>query len=81
MAEFMSMIGGLLVKAGIAALVFNEIRGFVLAAPVLYGMYVAAGTCVALGLGFCSLAGIALSVLVPLYAARKFNLIPARIAR
>jgi hypothetical protein len=81
MAEFLSMVGGMLVKAGIVALVFNEVRGFVLAAPVLYGMYVAGGTWMALWLGFCSLAGIALSVLAPLYAVRKFNLIPARAKR
>jgi len=35
----------------------------------------------ALWLGFCSLAGIALSVLAPLFLARRFNLLPARIAR
>ena len=72
------MIGGLLVKAGIVALVFNEVRGLVLAAPVLYGMYVAGGTWMALWLGFCSLAGIALSVVAPVFVARKLKLIPAR---
>ena len=81
MAEFLSMLGGLLVKAGIAALVFNEVRGVVLAAPVMYGMYVAGGTWMALWLGFCSLAGIALSVLAPLYLARRYKLIPARAGR
>ena len=75
------MIGGLLVKASIAAFLFNEIRGIVLAAPVLYGMYVAGGTWMALWLGFCSLAGIALSVLAPLFLVRKFNLIPVRATR
>lgn len=81
MAEFMSMLGGLLVKAGIVALVFNEVRGVVLAAPVFYGMYVAGGTWMAIWLGFCSLAGIALSVLAPLYLARRYKLIPARVGR
>jgi hypothetical protein len=81
MAEFLSMLGGLLVKAGIAALVFNEVRGAMLAVPVLYGMYVAGGTWMALWLGFCSLAGIALSVLAPLYFARRYKLIPARAGR
>ena len=81
MTEFMSMVGALLVKAGIAALVFNEVRGFLLAAPVMYGMYVAGGTWMALWLGFCSLAGIALSVLAPLFIARKFKLLPVRAAR
>ena len=81
MAEFLSMLGGLLVKASVVALIFNEVRGVVLAAPVLYGMYVAGGTWMALWLGFCSLAGIALSVLAPLYLARRYKLIPARPGR
>ena len=75
------MLGALLVKAGIAALVFNEVRGAVLAVPVMYGMYVAGGTGMALWLGFCSLAGIAMSVLAPLFLVRKYNLLPARAAR
>lgn len=64
-----------LVKAGLAALVANEVRGFILAAPVLYGMYEAGGTIMAIWLGICSLAGIALSVFAPLFVARKFKLI------
>lgn len=78
MTESLSILGALLVKAGIVALVINEVRGFVLAAPVLYGMYLAGGTWMALWLGFCSLAGIALSVVAPVFLARKFKLIPAR---
>ena len=81
MTESLSILSALLVKAGIAALIFNEVRGFVLAAPVLYGMYVAGGTATALWLGFCSLAGIALSVLAPLFVARRFRLIPVRATR
>ena len=38
----------LLVKAGLAALVANEVRGIVLAGPVLWGMYEAGGTAIAL---------------------------------
>lgn len=70
----MSMIASfldLVLKGTAAAFVFNEIRGLVLAAPVLYGMYQAGGSLMAIWLGFCSLAGIALSVIVPLFAARK----------
>jgi hypothetical protein len=70
-----SMLAGLLVKAGIALLVANEVRGFVFAAPVLYGMYESGGTLMALWIGFCSLAGIVLSVVVPMFVARKFNLL------
>jgi hypothetical protein len=65
----------LLVKAGLAALVANEIRGLILAGPVLYAMYQAGGTAMAIWLAFCSLAGIAISVLGPLFVARKFKLV------
>ena len=65
----------LLVKAGLAALVANEVRGLLLAGPVLYGMYEAGGTAMAVWLAFCSLAGIAISVVVPLILARKFKLV------
>jgi len=81
MTESLSILGALLVKAGIVALVINEVRGLVLAAPVLYGMYLAGGTWMALWLGFCSLAGIALSVVAPVFLARKFKLLPARASR
>jgi hypothetical protein len=65
----------LLVKAGLGLLVANEIRGLILAGPVIYGMYQAGGTVMAIWLGFCSLAGIALSVFGPLFVARKFKLV------
>ena len=65
----------LLVKAGLAALVANEIRGLILAGPVLYGLYQAGGTAMALWVAFCSLAGIAISVFVPLVLARRFKLV------
>jgi hypothetical protein len=65
----------LLVKAGLGALVANEVRGLILAGPVLYGMYQAGGTAMAAWLAFCSLAGIALSVFGPLLVARKLQLI------
>lgn len=71
----LAILTRLLVKAGLAALVANEVRGFILAAPVLYGMYEAGGTIMAIWLGVCSLAGIALSVFAPLFVARKFKLI------
>ena len=65
----------LLVKAGLAALVANEVRGLILAGPVLYAMYEAGGTAMAVWLGFCSLAGIAISVAAPLFVARKLKLV------
>ena len=65
----------LLVKAGLGLLVANEVRGIILAGPVLYGMYEAGGTAMAIWLAFCSLAGIALSVFAPLFVARKLKLV------
>jgi hypothetical protein len=65
----------LLVKAGLGLLVANEVRGLILAGPVLYGMYEAGGTAMAVWLGFCSLAGIALTVFGPLFVARKLKLV------
>jgi len=69
-----SAIAGLLLKLGLVVLVLNEVRGFVLAAPVLYGMYAAGGTWMALWIGFCSLMGIAISVFGPLMLAKKLKL-------
>jgi len=65
----------LLVKAGVALLVANELRGLALAAPVLYGMYAAGGTLMAIWIAVCSLAGIALSILGPLFVAKKLKLV------
>jgi hypothetical protein len=65
----------LLVKAGLAALLANEVRGLILAGPVLYGMYEAGGTAMAMWLALCSLSGIAISVFGPLFVARKLKLV------
>ena len=65
----------LIVKAGLGLLVVNEVRGLVLAAPVLFGMYKAGGTAMAIWLAFCSLAGITLSVVGPLFVAKKLKLV------
>jgi len=75
MGASISTLVGLVVKAGLALLVANEVRGFVLAAPVLYGMYEAGGTLMAIWLGICSIAGIALSVIGPMLVARKLRLV------
>ena len=61
------------VGTGAVLLVLNEVRGVILAAPVLYGIYQAGGSLTAIWIGICSLAGIALSVLLPLIAARKLH--------
>ena len=62
-----------LLKLGAVGLVVNEIRGIILAAPVLYGIYQAGGTWTAIWVGVSSRGGIALSVIVPLIAARKLK--------
>ena len=80
MTEVFSTLGAVLLKVGIVAFLANEVRGFILAAPILYGMYLSGGTLMALWIGFCSLAGIFLSVVAPLFIAKKFKLIPIRSA-
>ena len=60
------------------AVVANEVRGLILTAPVFYGIYQAGGTLAAIWLGVCSLGGIALSVIVPLFAARRIKALVAR---
>ena len=74
-SDLFSALAGVLVKAGIALLAANEVRGLVLTAPVFYQMYEAGGTPLAIWLGVCSLAGIALSVAAPLLIAKKLKLI------
>jgi hypothetical protein len=69
----LSSMLGVLLKLGGVALVFNEVRGLILAAPVLWAMWQSGGTLMAIWLGFCSLAGIALSVVVPLVATRQIR--------
>lgn len=63
----------MLLKFGAVMVVANEVRGLILTAPVFYGIYQAGGTLAAIWLGICSLGGIALSVVVPLVAARKLK--------
>lgn len=59
-----------LFKGGVVLLVLNEIRGLVLALPVIYALWQSGGTLMAWWIAFCSLGGILLSVVVPIYGAR-----------
>ena len=75
MNEAVSILAAVLLKASVGLLVANEIRGLILAGPVLYAMYAAGGTLMAIWIGVCSLAGIALSIIGPLFVGRKLKLI------
>ena len=74
MSSLLAALVDVLLKSAIAAFVLNEIRGIVLAGPVIYGMYQAGGTLMAIWLGVCSLGGIALSVIVPIFVEKRFKL-------
>lgn len=60
-----------LLRAGATGVALNEIRGLILAGPVIYGLYTSGGTAMAIWVALCSLAGIALSLIVPLFAVNK----------
>jgi hypothetical protein len=75
MSSTASTLIDIALKSALVMLVLNEVRGFVLAVPVLYAMYLAGGSLMAIWLGFCSLSGIALSVIVPAVATRRFGLL------
>jgi len=62
-----------LAKIGALLLIANEVRGIALAFPVLYALWNSGGTWMAIWLAFCSLAGIALSVAVPWWIARRLD--------
>jgi hypothetical protein len=57
-------------RLGAVGLAVNEIRGAIVAVPVLIGMWRSGGEAMAIWLGFCALGGIALSVIVPIVALR-----------
>ncbi len=73
MSATLHLVLAALLKVGAVAIIFNEIRGLVLAVPVLYGLYLSGGTAMAIWLAFCSLGGIALSVIVPMFAVKKLD--------
>ena len=75
MNDAVSLLAAVLLKAGVGLLVANEVRGLVLAGPVLYAMYAAGGTLMAIWVAVCSLAGIALSIIGPLFVGRKLKLV------
>lgn len=68
----------LLLKSAVVMFMLNELRGAVLAMPVLYGIYQAGGTLMAIWLGICSLGGIALSVIVPILVGKRLGLLRRR---
>lgn len=60
-------------KAVAILMVANEVRGIILTAPVFIALYQAGGTLMAIWMAVCSLGGIALSVIVPLFAVKKLK--------
>lgn len=60
-----------ILRIGAVLLVANEIRGMIMVLPVMAALYHSGGDLMAIWIAFCSLAGIALSVIVPLFLARK----------
>lgn len=78
MTGLLSTLLSSLLKIGAVAMLLNEVRGLILAAPVMYGMYEAGGSLMAIWLGVSSLAGIALSVVVPMVALKR---VQGKIAR
>jgi hypothetical protein len=75
MSATIASLADLLLKSAFVMFLLNELRGIVLAVPVLYGMYQAGGSLMAIWLGVCSLGGIALSVIVPIMAERRLGLL------
>lgn len=65
----------LLIRAGVVAILANEVRGFVVAAPVLYVMFRSGGNLMTIWLCFCALVGVALTTVAPLIVARKLKLL------
>ncbi len=63
----------LFLRSAAVLLALNEIRGLILAAPVFYAMYQSGGSLMAIWLGVSSLLGIALSVIIPMFALRKIE--------
>jgi len=73
MTNVFALMIRVLLHVGAALIAVNEIRGIILAGPVLYGMYESGGTLFSIWIGLCSLGGIVLSVIVPLIAANKIK--------
>jgi hypothetical protein len=62
-----------ILRIGALLWIANEVRGFCLALPVFWTMWQSGGTLMALWLGLCSLIGIALSVLLPMWALKRLR--------
>lgn len=75
MHPIFTVLAAMLLKTGMALIIVNEIRGVIMAVPILYAMYSTGGTMMAIWIGACSLGGVALSVVVPIFVGRKLKLI------
>lgn len=69
----MESVASLFARFGTLFLIANEVRGAILAVPVLYTLWHTGGGAMKLWLCFCTVAGIAFSVLVSMWAVRKWR--------
>jgi len=75
MIDKLTTLTGLTLKLAMILLAANEVRGLALAGPVLYAMYKSGGTLMAIWIAVSCVTGIALSVVVPLFVARKIGIL------
>ena len=66
-------LAALLLALGAIGIAANEIRGLVLAVPVIVALCQSGGTLMAWWVAICSLGGIALSMIVPVWAWKKWR--------
>ena len=67
----MASVKSILAKFAAVALIANEVRGFVIAAPVMLMLLHSVGTLMAIWLAFCSMVSIMISVIVPIIVAKR----------
>lgn len=67
----MASVKSILAKFAAVALIANEVRSFVIAAPVMLMLLHSVGTLMAIWLVFCSMVSIMISVIVPIIVAKR----------
>ena len=67
----MASVKSILAKFAAVALIANEVRSFVIAAPIMLMLWHSGGTLMAIWLVFCSMVSIMISVIVPIIVAKR----------